>query len=765
MTAYNPRQAKGSDPLAMTSEELAHIYSEIEEQPAWRSRADREMDYADGNQLDSELLRRQQELGIPPAIEDLVGPALLAIQGYERSTRQDWRVTPNGQPGGQDVADALNFKLNEAERLSKADDACSDAFRPQIGVGIGWVEVSRESDPFKYPYRCKAVHRNEIRWSMVSTTEADLSDCPWLHRERWLRPERLALVFPQHRELIELCGKHGGGWYSAVAQQEGGVSTGLSNAWGEAASQTILEQHWYNASTKELALAEVWYRRWVSVPVLRTPDGRVVEFDEKNPAHTYAAATGVSKITLSTVSRVRRSFWLGPHCLHDGPSPYPHSHFPYVPFWGFREDGSGVPYGYVRAMIFQQDSLNSGISKLRWGMSSVRVTNTKGAVDMSSSQLRKMVARVDAHIELNADHMAQPGAKFEIERDFQLNAQQMEMLQMARAAIERIGPASTSFQGRQGNATSGRQEEAQIEQANQSLGHIMGMFKRGRTQVGELLLAMIVEDMGDQEQTVVIEGDAITPNRAVVINKPEQDPAGYTYLSNDLQRTRLMVSLEDVPSSASYRGQQLNALSETIKSLPPEYQAAAMPFLTSLMDLPFKRQMIEAFKAVQTQQTPEQIEQRVNEAVQQALAKSGHELKARELDLKSAKNEAEIKKIMAEAVQVGVQAAFSAMQAGAQVAQMPMIAPIADQVMKGAGYVRPNPMGDDPNFPTPETAAAMQMRDPYTQGQGRPDDAAPLAEVQNNTSPGFPPVPQQGGSAMSGIETPTTTDNLEGAPA
>lgn len=189
----------GDRPL--TLEEYTELLDEIVEQPRWRDTADREMDYADGNQLDSELLQRQAELGIPPAVEDLIGPALLSIQGYEASIRTDWRVTPNGEPGGQDVADALNYKLNQAERKSRADKSCSDAFRGQIGCGIGWVEVSRESDPFKFPYRCKNVHRQEIHWDMKST-EPDLSDARFLRRQRWLMPDRIALVFPEHADLL-----------------------------------------------------------------------------------------------------------------------------------------------------------------------------------------------------------------------------------------------------------------------------------------------------------------------------------------------------------------------------------------------------------------------------------------------------------------------------------------------------------------------------------------------------------------------------------
>ena len=78
-------------------------------------------------------------------------------------------------------------------------------------------------------------------------------------------------------------------------------------------------------------------------------------------------------------------------------------------------------------------------------------------------------------------------------------------------------------------------------------------------------------------------------------------------------------------------------------------------------------------------------EQRIKKEVADALARAGHELKARELDMKERVSEAQIKKIVGEAVQTGVQAAFSAMQAGAQVAMNPAIAPIADAIMMSAG--------------------------------------------------------------------------------
>ena len=742
---YTPEENEPVDTPdgALTVDEYREIHEEIDSQPReWRAVADREMDYAEGNQLKTELLEAQRQLGIPPSMENLIGAALEGIRGYEEATRTDWRVTANGQPGGQDVADAISFKLNEAERNSRADDACGKAFYPQIGVGLGWVEVSKGDDPFGYPYQCLPVSRNEIHWDWASERD-DMTDARWLRRQRWMHASRLARVFPEHAELIKRFGKAGTGWWGEYSGEDvGGQSTGLNRAWDVAREWTIQEDRWHNPHNKEVCATELWYRRWVDVVVLKSPDGRVVEYDEANPAHVHAVSNGLVEYRRAVVARVRRSYWLGPHVLFDGPTPYAHRYFPYVPFWGFREESTRVPFGYIRNMLYQQDTLNSGNSRLRWGMSAYRVERTKGAVAMSDDQFRRTVGRLDADIVLDPAHMAQPGARFAVERDYQMTQQQLDMLANARQAIERVNPAAAgAFSGRRGTATSGIQEQTQVEQANQSLAHMMGNFKRSRTLMGEMLMAMIVQDMGKTETAVVIEGDAIRPERTIVINHPETDAAGYPYLSNDLQRTRLMVGLEDVPSSPTYRGQQLNVMSEVVKAMPPQFQAVAFPLMASLMDVPFKRELTEALQQAGAQETPEQVEQRIQQAVAQALKDAGNELKSRELDMKEKLTEAQIRKVIADAVQSGIAGTFAAMQAGEKIAMNPLIAPIGDIVMKQAGWQAPNPVGQDPNIPAPEQAQMVQ--DPG----GLPGDTDPLTPQ----APMQPQSPADG--AQQGIET------------
>ena len=119
----------------------------------------------------------------------------------EVKMRKDWRVVPDTKMGGDDVAEALSFKLNQAERHSKADRACSEAYRHQISVGLGWVEVALETNPFKFPYRATFVHRNEIWWDWLDT-EPELEKARYLVRRRWTDIEQAVLMFPDKAELI-----------------------------------------------------------------------------------------------------------------------------------------------------------------------------------------------------------------------------------------------------------------------------------------------------------------------------------------------------------------------------------------------------------------------------------------------------------------------------------------------------------------------------------------------------------------------------------
>jgi hypothetical protein len=609
-------------------------FNEIETQPAWRAKADKEMDYYDGNQLNSEILRRQQAIGMPPAIEPLIGSTIDSVLGMEAKTRTDWRVIADSDKQDDDVAEAFSHKLNQAERQSGADRAISAGYASQIKVGIGWVEVSRNPDPFEYAYRCESIHRNEIWWDFLSV-KPDLSDARYLVRRRWTDLALAELMFPEKAELIKQIGS---GWTRFNADNpamDGGTSTNLAMSQEFERGWSVEEQQWRDVISKRACLFEVWYRKWERVMVMKTKDGRVIEYDESNEKHVMAAATGHVRIESAVISRMKLSWWIGCHKLWEGDTPYRHNKFPYVPMWGKREDRTNVPYGLIRAMMYLQDEVNARISKMQWGLSSVRTIRTKGAIAGTDEQFRNEVARADADIILNQEHMAKQGAKFEVQRDFELNAQQAQRLNDAREGIKRTGGIYNAYLGQDGEANSGVAISSLVEQSTQTLADINDNYKDARAMVGDLLLSLIIEDSLGAEEQILIPGNVIKDYKQVIINQPMVDPdTGISYLNNDIDRIKMKVVLNDVPSSPTFKAQQLSALSEAFKSMPQEYQKIALPHLLSLMDIPEKKEIIEAIKKAGENPTPEQIQQLIDDAVAKALLEAGTANKARELVIK-----------------------------------------------------------------------------------------------------------------------------------
>lgn len=772
---------------SLTLSEFTDIFLELEQQPAWRSAADREMEYYDGNQLSAAILQKQRDIGMPPAIEPLIGPAIDAVLGLELKNRADWRVTASNDQTGDDLAKAMGFTLNQCERKSKADSACSEAYKTEVCVGIGWVEVSRNPNPFEYPYRCQTVHRNEIWWDWLAK-ERDLKDARYLVRRRWTATAQVKLMFPDSKDLVSNCMS---GWdgYDPMSGLDGGTSTDLSNGssssgfsgmavcYSNQIGWSIEEMQWRDAIGKRVCLFEVWYRRWERIKVLRSPDGRVVEYDPGNAMHVIAVAAGMSVPEEAIVPKMRMSIWMGPHCLKDIPTPYKHQKFPYVPFWGKREDRTMKPYGLVRGMIFMQDNVNATTSKLRWGLAAVRVERTVGAVLMTDAKFRSEVARPDADIKLDPKAMSQPGAVFKVERDFQLTDQQFQLLNDSRAGINRVsGIQPNMTDSTAGGATSGVQDSQEVERSTQTLAELGDNFNEARAEVGELLMSMLIEDMAGKPKTVTVKNLGLKPDENIPLNVPQQDAAtGIQYLDNDIERAMLKVEINDVPSTSSYRAQQLSAMSEAFKSMPPQFQGVALPYLVALLDLPedTRQDIITAVRQAAQTPTPEQIQKQIADAVKQARTADARDLKLHELMLKHnpEKDQADLEKVQADTFETNVNALYAANQTAAAITMTPAIAPVADAIAQLAGYNTPTPVGISPNFPTPSTTAASQVT-PQAQAQQHMHDnptasgAGAPAGGKQNTDPVFAPKPAAPQSALqgpgAGSETLRTSDNQPG---
>lgn len=562
----------------LSVEKLESFLSDIKEEPQWRMEADREADYYDNNQLSSEVLQQMQDRGIAPLVRNLIAPTVDVVLGMEAKNKRDWKVTAEDDSGFE-AALALNRELKEAERVTRADNACSHAYAHQIKVGLGWVEVAREHDPFKPPYRVQHVHRKEIYWDWRAKDEF-LTDARYLVRKQWKDEDVVKLTFPGKASIIDNAMND---WPMWDESSTNGYGTDLARAFDVQSRSTLEDAEWRDVERRRIAVYEVWYRFWKKGIVMILPDGSVMEYDNSNMKHINAVVSGAVKVHSTLVPQVRLSWWVGPHRLADIPSPYKHNMFPYVPFWGYREDSTGIPYGIIRRMMSPQDEVNSRLSKMYWLLSAKRVRVDSDALEMPHEEAMEELSRPDAYIVTNPHRKRDDG--LDIESDFALSQQQFQVMQDASVAIQDTGGVYQSMLGKQNaGAESGIAINSLVEQGATTLAEINDNYRSARKYVGELLLALVKEDIGLEERVVRVEVDGRA--RTVYLNKQEADEAGYIYRTNDLARLRAHVELEDVPNTPSYRAQQLQMLTEITKSLPPELQSVIADLWVRATDLP-----------------------------------------------------------------------------------------------------------------------------------------------------------------------------------
>lgn len=630
---------------ALPREQVELFLQEVTHQPHWRREADRAADYYDGNQLPPETVERLKDRGQPPLVANLIKPTIDTVLGMEAKTRTDWRVRPeDDEECDDDLSEALSLKLKHAEIESRADRAVSDAYAAQCKAGLGWVEVARENDPFKCPYRVKYVHRREIFWDWRAE-QPDLSDARYLIRRRWLELDHAIALMPQYATLFRMTT---GGWAGFDPMHE--QDTRLVQSWEIERDTRISAVDWRDTQRMRICMYEIWYRKWVRGYVMTLPNGTIMEADFKNPRHNEAIVSGIAKVTQATFQKVRLAWYVGPHFLYDVPSPYKHNQFPYVPFFGYREDLTNVPYGLIRPMISPQDEINARKSKMLWSLNSRRVVTDSDAV-IDHNKAASEVARSDAYIILNANR--KPNSQFRVDPAGELAAQQFQVMQESKQEIAEASGIHKTMMGQQSGASSGLAINSLVEQGLNTLAEINDNYRFSRRLVGEMLFEMLKQKLMQGPSKVVIgEGKS---KKVIQLNQPAIDEqTGQRFVRNDVAKVKAKVVLDDIPSTPTYRTQQLQMLTEITKSLPPQLQGFIIDFVIEATDMPKRHELAERLRAAVGIQDPGQ-QQATAQAQAQAQSQAQHQTQDREQKqfvLDAAESAARIRKLNAEADEV-----------------------------------------------------------------------------------------------------------------
>lgn len=550
---------------------LRHFFTDIGAQPEWRGPAAIDMAWKDNKQWTKEQKLYFKSLGMPEDMfVNLMGPALDAVTGYEAKHRVDWMITAAGEEH-EEMAEGLNHKLNDELRLADANQACADAYEPQAGVGLGWVYVGRSQDllaPSKL--LIEDVHRDEIFWDMRSRSASLKRDCRWIARRKFFDKDEATALLPGHAQLINFTFSD----WQTIDIAEGGLFFEWFNNLNQYTDpiELIME---HLSDRPRVAIYEVYYKVVEFKTLMFLADGQVFEPIPGSNTHLELLATGQARLHHNIPVNVTRVAWfIGPHMIYDGPSPHPHNEFPFVPFFGIREDATNSPVGLLRRMRGPQEQYNRAVIEIQHILRSIRIEKDYDALHkMSDPQAVYEATRANGVINLKHNK------NFKIVREWQKLDKLEKICDRAKEEINLAGGIYQTFQGRTEQKQSGVAVENIAELGAQTLGKINANYQYGRKQVGDLSYYHIVDIVGERPETVHIPRSLGQQRKTVKLNDG---------VNNKVQLMRAQIALQDVHTSSGYRNQMHQRITGIMDKLPPDLVGTALPFWVETSEMPKK---------------------------------------------------------------------------------------------------------------------------------------------------------------------------------
>jgi hypothetical protein len=544
---------------------LEQLVKDCDGQPDWRPRADVAHAYYDFKQLTPEQKRKiWVEQGIEPRQTNLVHGVINGVLGQEARARSDVTVSADDDELA-DVCDVLSKSMKEAQRETNADMAVSNGYAGQVKGGLGWVEVSRASDPLDYPYRVEDRHRNEIYYDWRST-DLGLKTARWQVRVRWEDLDESEALMPEFKDILRSAVT---GWNLA------GIPDDLNNvmyrAWNNERRTTISRDQWLDSTRRRIKFFEVWYRVPAEVVVMQIGPTRRIMFDANNPLHQMAVQRGRVKLHKAITRQIRMALFAGPHRLIDVGTT--RRNFPYIPFFAFRDDEDRSPYGLIEGMISPQDEYNERRQMITWMLKARQISVDNDALDTNYNTIAEVVdaaGRPNMVAVMNANRKNANGLK--IGNDLTLQKEQVEVMQDAKALIQEVPRVyGTQLGSAPAGVTSGVAINSLTEQGAVAMGELNDNYRFSRRMVFEQLLDLIVEDHCERDLRVMVgQGSG---RRPVVLNTFDPQTGAPV---NQVKDAPIKVGLSDVPNSPSFRLQEQQNLSTIIQALAGDPQALAV---------------------------------------------------------------------------------------------------------------------------------------------------------------------------------------------
>lgn len=640
--------------------------------------------------------------------------------GTERRTRTDFTIHAREESqAAEDDAQTKTKLLKYLHDVNRTEFERSNVADDVFKAGIGWLELGISEDPDDEPLYMRAESWRNMLYDSLGERR-DTTDWRYIFRFRMVDLDMAVAYFPKKEAALRAAAVASDSdsyleWWNGTAMSDIGQASPMPGKYVMYDSDA-----WSSNLRERVLLIECWYVE------------PTVESTNMGPA---------------VVDRVRRKMRVAimteKDIIVDQPSPYKHNRFPFVPYWCYRRKRDGAPYGAIRAIRGPQDALNKRMSKIQHILSQSQLIAEASAFDdaiMTAEEAREELSAPDGLVLLANGGLQ----KIKADQKNDVAEAHVRLIEADTAIIRNAAGVTNENLGRDTNATSGIAVQKKQDQGSVVTAEIFDNLLLARQLEGEICLSLI-EQYYNQQKVFAITGER-AKREYVSINQP--DPVTGMVL-NDITARKCQFTIGERNWKQTLQQAAAESMMELLQQLAPtspELVTSLLDVAVELFDLPNKTLILQRIRSVTGMTDPNERPTPEEEAKRQENDQKRAEKERLENELQQEqinKLRAEVQKLKAAAVKDGTETAYAAMQGGQVIATMPAVAPIADEIMRGAGYQDPNPAGADPNFPVPP--AAMQ----------------PQVDFPTNTSPMLPATAGTGETA--GIET-QAPDGVIGPP-
>lgn len=669
-----PADALDSEKMTMLHDLLMGYYrTELSRQEENRYQQALDEDYFDSIQYTEEELAELRERGQPATVYNVIQQSINWVTGAERRGRTDFKVLPRGKEDAK-AAEGKTKYLKYLSDVNRTPFHRSRAFEDAVKVGIGWLECGKQDEDDGEPLYDRYESWRNMLWDSAST-ELDLSDCRYIFRSKWVDEDIARALAPSRAaQIADSC--EDGALFGGFELSDGDMA--MDQAEWERDNDSGSFTSDITSKRRRVRLIEAWYRMPEKVKKIRGGAFNGQIFDEADDRHQEAIATGAVLVE-KVMMRTRIAIMTPKHLLWEGPSPYRHNRFKFIPIWGYKRGRDGLPYGMIRGLRDIQDDVNKRMAKALHILSSNKVIMDEGTLPdgVTIDDFAAEVARPDAVI------IKRPGKELVLNADRDLAPAHLELASRNIAMIQQASGVTDELLGRSTNAVSGVAVQRRQEQGSLATSRFFDNLRLAEQMRGELELSLVEQYVTEAKQF------RITNQRGA----PEFAQVNDGLPENDITRTKADFVISEADWRATMREAAVAEFTDLLSKMPPQVAMVVLDLVVDSMDIPNRDEIVKRIRAVTGQRdpdaselTPEELQAMQAQAAQQQLQQAQIEADLREKNAKAAQAEAQAKKIEAETINTKMTATGTAMTAAQAVIHMPTIAKVADSLLTEAGW-------------------------------------------------------------------------------